>query len=1222
MKTKAKFFIIFVLLIFPLLTKAETWLNGWTFRTPILIDNSSGTATNYQVKLNLQGNSQSDPNYIDFSKIKSDASDIRITDTDKSTLLPYFIEKWDTISKTGIIWVNIPTITSQASDYYLFTASSTLRTDYGLSYPLTYEFSIPASSSGLSAYIKYGPNWGWTALTEKTSSDFFNGIDAIRFDYANNKAYLSAAFGSSTDMLYMKIVNSQGVSVGQYLKISDYYDNRHAGVTITGDDWISGATEFEVTSDMMNSKHLWFSPGIETASNRRPNWATVQSKINGGYIEPASHSRNHTALPYADYDSEIGGSKDDILNNLTMPALSRKGNTQYLYVWIAVGGQEDDTVKAKVGQYKYLANRTVLSTSDYDRYYFPYWDNERGGYTPIGYTQRMGTDSGLTSASALNAVFDTAYDQGSIYHLMFHPASVDLTAGQYADLHTTYIANRTDVWYIAFGHLFAYRMLKDRALNRVATGGQSIYMYYGNATSTAYTDFSNTFSKDSVDDGLVKYYKMDESVGSELLQNPSFETWSGSLPSNWQSISTSTGVRDVLQETTVVNSGSNAVKLTATANNATNFGISQDITTVSNGSYQISANVRFASKTAGTLYIDAYDITHSLVLGSQSLTATSSSYSKINLRFMSTSTTDVRIRLFLNSETTTGTAYFDNLSVRQSINTLTDSTAYNRTATINGASKNSTDGGIWGIKDSTTFSSGGSLNFDGKDDFIDGGIPSELNNFGTGAMSVAAWVYINGAANSWGSAIVEKSAGDFSGGATQKTGFYLAVPWEKVTSQSDVNFCTGNGPSYSCMLTTIASTSLVGKWHHIVATMDDQALAYPKMKLYIDGELRDVKARTVTGSMDATTSKLYIGKWNYAQRFFNGSIDDVRIYNKAINPQEVKALFNRVKNKTYEPAIAPAQEFIGKSKYYIGVSNMTVATSTIQYSSDPDASKELANFDIQLSQGTASTSITDSLINVDVSSSTVQGLVVLGASKPLQIGYNNRNLMKVAPSKDSVNINMVEWNNSTGYTKWKESSDTHDVSSDHTIENLTPGARYYLKIDGAVSQTLTADQDGKVTFTYSQGYSEKTFEIEPVTETTTSSSSSQSQITTVSGGRYLYFPDGGYKMTINGGNKITNSKKIKLSFNALKDITTMEISTNPQFKNSRRIPYSKEYYMDLCESAKLCPNGSYKIYSRLFNNILNVSPILSAEINLKDNYVENQSQINQSFKFNRMETYL
>jgi hypothetical protein len=91
---------------------------------------------------------------------------------------------------------------------------------------------------------------------------------------------------------------------------------------------------------MLSSKHLWFAVGIETATstNKAPNWTNVQNKLNAGYIEPASHSKNHTVTPYADYDVEIGDSKSDIINNLVFPPLFRKGSTDYLYTWIAPGG--------------------------------------------------------------------------------------------------------------------------------------------------------------------------------------------------------------------------------------------------------------------------------------------------------------------------------------------------------------------------------------------------------------------------------------------------------------------------------------------------------------------------------------------------------------------------------------------------------------------------------------------------------------------------------------------------------------------------------------------------------------------------------------------------------------------------------------------------------------------------------------------------------------------
>jgi len=81
-----------------------TWLQGWTYRRPIIITEKSGTTlTDYQVRIVLT------PDNFDYSKTRSDGGDIRFTDTDGVTQLPYWIEKWDP-SGTSIIWVKVPEI--------------------------------------------------------------------------------------------------------------------------------------------------------------------------------------------------------------------------------------------------------------------------------------------------------------------------------------------------------------------------------------------------------------------------------------------------------------------------------------------------------------------------------------------------------------------------------------------------------------------------------------------------------------------------------------------------------------------------------------------------------------------------------------------------------------------------------------------------------------------------------------------------------------------------------------------------------------------------------------------------------------------------------------------------------------------------------------------------------------------------------------------------------
>ena len=105
----------------------------------------------------------------------------------------------------------------------------------------------------------------------------------------------------------------------QYVEVAGYYDNRKAVVTVTADDWRDDAWQpFEDIGKMLTEKRIYYTGGIITKS---VNWTQIQYWLNQGYLEAASHSRSHpSTVPYSDYDSEIGGSKQDILTNLTLPA--------------------------------------------------------------------------------------------------------------------------------------------------------------------------------------------------------------------------------------------------------------------------------------------------------------------------------------------------------------------------------------------------------------------------------------------------------------------------------------------------------------------------------------------------------------------------------------------------------------------------------------------------------------------------------------------------------------------------------------------------------------------------------------------------------------------------------------------------------------------------------------------------------------------------------------
>ena len=348
--------------------------------------------------------------------------------------------------------------------YYKFSTSATYHNDYGLAYPVTFEFSIPAGSSNLKAYKMYTDGGTWSQIIEKKSTDFFNGIEAVRFDYTNNKAYVSVAFDANSDDIYLKIVDSNNNLVGTYNQIDKYYDNRKAAVAATADDWFGQPhDQFDPENEIYNQcldafrqRHIWITPAIVTDPYGIPaNWINIQKNLDEGYVEPASHTRTHSDVPFIDYDSEIGGSKSDIINNLNLPALNKRGSQEYVYAWVEPYGSSDSTERAKLGQYKYLVDRSTVP--DYTSY--STWDAVNGLYSRIGIT--IETDDQkiadwappFPGTSALNSKFDSVVATGGIYVMYFHPESFNL-----ADLlpHLDYIKERTNIWYAGFGHLYEY----------------------------------------------------------------------------------------------------------------------------------------------------------------------------------------------------------------------------------------------------------------------------------------------------------------------------------------------------------------------------------------------------------------------------------------------------------------------------------------------------------------------------------------------------------------------------------------------------------------------------------------------------------------------------------------------------------------------------------------------------------------------------------------------
>ncbi len=83
--------------------------------------------------------------------------------------------------------------------------------------------------------------------------------------------------------------------------------------------------------------------------------------------------------------------------------------------------------------------------------------------------------------------------------------------------------------------------------------------------------------------------------------------------------------------------------------------------------------------------------------------------------------------------------------------------------------------------------------------------------------------------------------------------------------------------------TTGADFIEIGVWHHVAGTYDGDAL-----KLYVNGVLRDSNTLP-SGSLSVTTNILAIGTWSSLVDFFEGTVDEVRIWSRPLSASEVLA---------------------------------------------------------------------------------------------------------------------------------------------------------------------------------------------------------------------------------------------------------------------------------------------------------------------------------------------
>ena len=358
------------------------------------------------------------------------------------------------------------------------------------------------------------------------------------------------------------------------------------------------------------------------------------------------------------------------------------------------------------------------------------------------------------------------------------------------------------------------------------------------------------------------------------------------------------------------------------------------------------------------------------------------------------------------------------------------------------ASGNGNDGTVYGpvLSDDLQGRSDRSYQYDGVDDYIDLGNSDDLNP--TTAMTVSIWVFPN-STNSYQWVL---GRDDDTNGRAYAFGIYYNG------SNYVANFQINGNPTFRGNLTLDLNS-----WNHIVYT----GSASDKWRVYINGEYDGSAAWESPNSVTANT---WVGARTYtgAENYFGGKIDDLRIYNRILNQDEVSILHDYF--DFYQP--------FKNDLFYCSVNSddsVTCAINLTNYQNIDNATLNLNNSNCQnlvvSIEGTeiySNSSLADEVKEIDITNALIPGKVNYFTFTATSWGQVNLTDLYIIPTSDNIAPEILSMSASDSVIKGGNTqtiSITANDSERHVLElfcsnsSTTPDSTDTI----CESRTLTAD---------------------------------------------------------------------------------------------------------------------------------------------------------------------
>ncbi|MDO8424339.1 MAG: LamG domain-containing protein, partial [bacterium] len=165
---------------------------------------------------------------------------------------------------------------------------------------------------------------------------------------------------------------------------------------------------------------------------------------------------------------------------------------------------------------------------------------------------------------------------------------------------------------------------------------------------------------------------------------------------------------------------------------------------------------------------------------------------------------------------------------------------------------------------------GTALNFDGVNDYVT--VPNSSSTDLSGAITISAWINPSGWGAGGGYGHIAAKSPDSA--VTTGYSFYVVTP-------GSLKFYANNGG----IALTVPNVISLNQWQHVVVTYDKQLL-----KIFVNGALKG--SVPYAAAITTNASAFLVGARAAGWYNFDGSIDDVRIYNYARSADQITQDYN------------------------------------------------------------------------------------------------------------------------------------------------------------------------------------------------------------------------------------------------------------------------------------------------------------------------------------------